>query len=453
MIVGGAVLRETRAALLRRAPRVCWRSRPWTVATVWLVVGSIGCGDPAGPEPPGGSVEPITELPRALTGSETAVLDRSNAFGFELARQLAESDDRPNVVLSPLSASMALGMTLNGAAGSTFDDMRSALAFEGLSQEEINEAFLGLLELLTSLDQTVDLSIANAVWSNRQVEFHESFFEVVRAAFAATVESRDFADPATLAEINDWAAEQTHGKIDRILDSLDPDLVMLLLNAIWFDGQWTTRFDPADTRRAPFLRPDGSTVNVDMMNLDTGEFPLAFGSDWSAAELPYGGGAWSMVVVVPSGQGSARDFFGQLDGEAWSDIVGRLTPIEVDQLSMPRFTLEYDAFLNEALDAMGMGIAFSPAADFTRMSPMGDRLCIDFVRQKTFVEVDEAGTRAAAVTAVGVGLESFIGLVVDRPFVFALRERLSGTILFVGLVEDPTFRGEPAEPVVGQCHG
>jgi serpin B len=125
----------------------------------------------------------------------------------------------------------------------------------------------------------------------------------------------------------------------------------------------------------------------------------------------------------------------------------------VDRLSLPRFALEYDAFLNEALDAMGMGVAFGPAADFTRLSPIGDRLGIDFVRQKTFIEVDEAGTRAAAVTAVGIGLESFIGLVVDRPFVFALRERLSGTILFIGLVEDPTFGGEPAEPFVGQCHG
>lgn len=453
MIVRGAVRRVRSATLYRSVPRVDRAFRLRVVATVWLVVGLTGCGDPAGPEPPGGSVEPITELPRALTGSETAVIGRSNVFGFELARQLAETDDRPNVVLSPLSASMALGMTLNGAAGSTFDDMRSALAFDGLSQEDINEAYRGLFELLTSLDETVELSIANAVWSNEEVEFHESFFEVVQTAFAATAESRDFEDPSTLAEINGWAAGQTHGKIEKILDSLDPDLVMLLLNAIWFDGQWTTRFDPADTRRAPFLRADGSRVDVEMMNLDGGEFPLAFGSDWSAAELPYGGGAWSMVVVVPTGQRSARDLLGQLDGEAWNDMVGRLTPVEVDQLSLPRFTLEYDTFLNEALDAMGMGIAFGPAADFTRMSPIGDRLCIDFVRQKTFIEVDEAGTRAAAVTAVGVGLESFIGLVVDRPFVFALRERLSGTILFVGLVEDPTFGGEPAEPIVGQCHG
>jgi serpin B len=419
----------------------------------WLGIGLIACSDATGPEPPGGATEPITELPRALTVSETEIIDRSNAFGFGLARHLAEQESRPNVVLSPLSASMALGMTLNGAAGSTFDDMRSALAFEGMTQEEINEAYRGLLELLTALDTTVDLSIANAIWSNEDVEFHAAFFDAVRAAFAAAVESRDFRDPGTLDEINDWVTGQTHGKIEKILDSLDPDLVMLLLNAIWFDGQWTTRFDPADTRPAPFRRADGSTVEVDMMSLEAEEFPLAFGPDWSAAELPYGGGAWSMVVVVPDGRRSARELFGQLDGATWNEIVDRLTSVEVDQLSLPRFTLEYDAFLNDALSAMGMEVAFGPAADFTRLSPIGDRLCIDFVRQKTFIEVDEAGTRAAAVTAVGVGVDSFIGLVVDRPFVFALRERLSGTILFVGLVEDPTFRGESAEPVVGQCHG
>jgi serpin B len=426
-------------------------------AALLLLCGAVlgSCADPSGPGPTEAPVEPITELPRALTASEVEVINRSNAFGFELSRQVVANEDRPNIVLSPLSASMALGMTLNGAAGATLEAMRSALALEGMTDEEINGSYRGLLDLLTSLDPSVQLTIANAVWANEDVEYHQVFFDVVKAAFDAAVESRDFADPQTLIEVNGWVADQTQGKIETILADLDPDLVMLLLNAIWFDGRWTTRFDGGDTRRAPFHPKGGPTINVDMMTIEASEFPLGAGGDWVAAELPYGGGAWSMVVVVPQGSRTAREMFGQLDPGAWGEIVGSLVPRNVDRLSIPKFTLEYDAFLNRALASMGMEIAFGPAADFTRLSPIGDRLCIDFVRQKTFIEVDEAGTRAAAVTAVGIGIESLgsTEFVADRPFVFALRERLSGTILFMGLVQDPTFKGAPAEPFAGQCHG
>lgn len=432
----------------------CHRRAAGAVSCLVAAVAFGACNDPSGPDDNGpGAGLPITELPRALTSTEAEVIQRSNAFGFDLANRIAAVDTRPNIVLSPLSASMALGMTLNGAADSTFEAMRATLALNGLDQEEINDSYRGLIDLLTTLDPTVELSIANAIWANEDVTFHQEFFDAVQSAFQAAAETGDFHDPATLAAINAWTADRTHGKIDKILDTLDPGLVMLLLNAIWFDGRWSVSFDPDDTHPAPFRRPDGSTVEVDLMSMAEEEFPLAFGSDWAAAELPYGGGAWSMVVVVPQGSRTARQILRDLDPDSWGDLIGRLAPVEVDLLALPRFTLSYDVFLNEALETMGMEVAFGPGADFTRLSPIGDRLCIDIVRQKTFVEVDEAGTRAAAVTAVGIGETSFIGLVVDRPFVFALRERLSGTILFVGLVEDPTAGPVDAGPFAGRCHG
>ena len=155
-----------------------------------------------------------------------------------------------------------------------------------------------------------------------------------------------------------------------------------------------------------------------------------------AAELPYGGSAFSMVVIVP--HDDTRGVLAGLDAAAWDAVVAGLRPTTVDLISIPKFELTHDAVLNEALKEMGMGRAFRPGADFSRMSPVGDNICIDFVRQKTFIEVDEEGTRAAAVTAVGIGLRSFTGIVADRPFVFAIRERLSGTMIFMGLVEDPT---------------
>ncbi|HUP53473.1 MAG TPA: serpin family protein [Longimicrobiales bacterium] len=410
-------------------------------------LGLGGCSDAAGPDEGG---EPITELPRALSVSERAVIEGSNAFGVELFARVVAEDARPNIVLSPLSASMALGMTLNGADGPTFDAMRSTLGFGGLTQEEINASYRDLIDLLRGLDPAVQFAIANAIWANEQYAFHQSFFDAVSAAFDASAESRDFGDPATLADINAWVDESTEGLIDSILDSLDPELVMLLVNAIYFDGAWTNEFDPDDTRTQAFTRADGSTVQVDMMTMSGVEFPLGGGQGYSAVEMPYGGGAFSMVVVVPSGSG-ARDFAATLDADAWDALVEGLVPQELDALSIPKLTLEYDTYLNDALDAMGMGVAFRPGADFTRLSPAGNQMCIDFVRQKTFIEVDERGTRAAAVTAVGIGPTSFIGLIADRPFVFALRERLSGTILFVGLVEDPTATTEDAEPYESEC--
>ena len=432
---------------IRPEARSPW-TRGLTSALAAVIVAACSSSDPAGmdPEP----VPPI-ELPRALTAGEVEIIDRANAFGFHLAREVVADDDRPNLILSPLSASMALGMTLNGAEGATFDAMRDALALDGMSQDDINESYRSLIDLLVTLDPEVDVSLANAVWANEDVEFHQAFFEALRSSFDAAVESSDFADPATLEAINGWASTNTNGKIPTILDSLDPALVMLLLNAIWFDGNWTTQFDPDDTERAPFTRPDGSTVDVDLMRIADVEYGLGGGPDWSAVELPYGGRAWSMVVVMPHGDRSARDLFGQLDETLWAEVVNSLSPVTVDGLWLPKFTLTYDAFLNRPLERMGMEPAFVPGADFSRMSPIGQSLCIDFVRQKTFIEVDEVGTRAAAVTVVGIRPTSFLGIRVDRPFVFALRERLSGTILFVGLVEDPTADARPPEPLASRC--
>ncbi len=418
--------------------------RRFALPVLFPLLGLAACGDPVGP-----GAEDITELPRALTASEKAVIQGGNSFGLELVRQVAARDERPNIVVSPLSASMALGMALNGAGGATFDAMRSALGFGGLSQAEINESYRSLMELLTGLDPQVRFDIANSVWANKDVPFHAAFLQAVQAAFEAKVASRDFADAATLKAINDWVKANTGGLIEKILDQLDPGMAAILINAIYFDGAWTSRFDPAKTTRATFTREDGSTVQVDMMNLSGATFPFGGGPDYTAVELPYGGQAFSMVVVVPHGGTSARSFLKGLDSDRWQAILQSLTPRELDQLSLPKFTLAYDTYLNDPLISMGMGPAFSPGADFTKMSPIGDRICIDYVRQKTFIQVDERGTKAAAVTAVGMRVVSFTGLIADRPFVFALRERLSGTLLFVGLVGDPTFE-DSGEGELGQ---
>jgi serine protease inhibitor len=190
-----------------------------------LVVTLASCGGDGG----GQRFERIAELPRALTESQRAAIAASNGFGFELAARVTAADRRANVVLSPLSASMALGMTLNGANGTTFDAMRSALGFDSLTREQINDSYRDLIDLLTDLDPDVRFEIANAIWTNEGVPFDAAFLQAVAAAFDARAESRDFADPATLAAINAWVEEHTDGHIDGIVGSLDPALVMLLV--------------------------------------------------------------------------------------------------------------------------------------------------------------------------------------------------------------------------------
>lgn len=420
--------------------------RALAVPTVLIAAAVLACSDPAGPGPD----NLIDELPRALTADEQSVISRSNGFGLHLLAEVAAADDRSNIVLSPLSASMALGMTMNGAADSTFAAMRSTLGFEGLDQESINDVYRDLIALLVSIDPDVRFEIANAIWANQNLTFHQAFFDAVTAAFDARVESADFSAAATLEAINAWVDEKTSGKIEKILESLDPDQVMLLLNAMYFDAPWTTEFDRDETEPGPFRRPDGTTVTVDMMNMADGEFRLGGGNGFSVAELPYGGGAFTMVLLVPD-NGDARALAASLDDATWDAAMASLAPREVDLLSIPKLRLSYDVLLNDALSNLGMEVAFTPAADFSNMSPEGGSFCIDFVRQKTFLEVDEAGTRAAAVTVVGVGPTSFIGLVADRPFLFAVRERLSGTILFAGLIEDPTATPIDPEPAPSRC--
>ncbi|MFS8607441.1 MAG: hypothetical protein LOD94_05535 [Gammaproteobacteria bacterium] len=183
-------------------------------------------------------------------------------FGFELAARTAEAEERPNIVLSPLGASMALGIAMNGAGGATFDAMREALGFGALSRAEINGGYRELIDLLAERDPNVRLEIANAVWANEEVPFQHAFLQAVTAAFDARVGSMDFSDPSAVTTINDWVAENTKGMIDGIVDALDPSLVMLLTNAVFFDGSWTTSFDPEETRRAAFQREDGSTVEL-----------------------------------------------------------------------------------------------------------------------------------------------------------------------------------------------
>lgn len=391
---------------------------------------------PAGGDEP----VPVDELPRELSEEEVEVVRGSADFGLQLLERLAERAPEETHFVSPFSASMALGMTLMGAGGTTFNAMASTLGLSGLSEEEIGQAYRALLELLEELDPAVSLQVANAVWHGAEFTADPDFRARVEEEFGGTVEGLDFSDEEEAARrINDWVADATEGRIEELVTlPLPPGLVAYLTNAVHFQAGWTEPFDPEETREAPFHLPDGSTVPVRLM-ARTGEMPVAVEPSYKAVELPYGGGAFSMTVVVPREGEELRDVLSDLAGGGWSHLVDSLEEGRA-RVYLPRFQVEWDGVLNEALEDLGMGEAFTPAADFGRML-QGANPWIDEVKQKTFLRVDEEGTEAAGATSVAM-IQSMPPTVrADRPFLLALRERHSGTLLFAGVVveapEDP----------------
>ena len=402
------------------------------------VVITAACSDPNAPSP---GTPRITALPRALTSGEATVVAASNTFGFNLLRELDRSRADSNIFMSPLSASMALGMTMNGAGGQTFDEMRAALAFGDASSADINAAYRSLIDMLRSLDRTVDFRIANSIWYRAGFPFEPAFLDESRQFFDARVAALDFASATAAPTINDWVNASTNGKIDRIVDGpISDDVVMYLINAIYFNGTWTTRFDRRQTRPEPFNTIDGTIAPIAMMRR-TDTVRVAETATAQIVDLTYGGDAFAMTILLPKPGHSITDAVASLDGSSWQSAVAGLTSRSIE-LQMPKFTLRWEALLNDPLETLGMRRAFQGGlADFSRMSrSAGDRLYISRVKQKAFVDVHEEGTEAAAVTSVEIRVTCACGpqvIRIDRPFVFAIRERLSGTILFLGKIVRP----------------
>ena len=395
---------------------------------VLAVLITVGCSDPQGP---GASID---ALPRQLTVAEQKMISGSNAFAFDLLGEINKTQRDSNVFVSPLSASMALGMTANGAAGSTWDAMRTGLRLGDATREEVGEGYKSLIALLRGLDKSTDFRIANSIWYRQGFPFHQSFLTESQSLFDARVQGLDFTSPASLGTINSWVNEATVQKIPTILDKISDDEVMFLINAIYFKGKWRTAFDSRQTTNAPFFASDGTKPNVPLMT-QTNTLRISDGTGFTAVDLLYGNSAFAMTIVLPNEGVSVNTVAQSLDDQAWAKLTESFFETRTI-LHLPRFKLEWKRKLNDDLVALGMGTAFTEGqADFSRMSPDGHNLFITEVVQKTFVDVNEEGTEAAAATSVGVGVTSGPRLVrVDRPFMFVIRERLSGTILFIGKI-------------------
>ena len=395
---------------------------------------AAGCGGPGG-------FEPIEELPRPLTTAETQLVDADNRFAFKLFREVtAGAEPGANVFISPLSVGMALGMAYNGAAGTTRDAMQQTLELGGMTLQEVNESYQSLIALLRDLDPRVEFTLANSIWYRDGIAVVPDFVDLNQRYFDAEVAALNFDDPGAAGVINAWVDETTRGKIREIVSPpIDPQTIMFLINAIYFKGDWTHQFDKDRTRPEPFLQPDGSQTSVPMMSPEAA-IPVRVHGDetYTVLDLWYGGRAYSMTIVVPRDPATIHEVVRTVTQEQWNAWVAGLDSTEIE-VAIPKFTLEYDVTLNDVLAALGMGLAFSPEeADFTNLYAGPERAFISKVKHKTFVDVNEEGTEAAAVTSVEVGVTSVPErLVVDRPFLFAIRENYSGTILFMGKIVNP----------------
>jgi serine protease inhibitor len=396
----------------------------------------LSCGDTC--------VDPNCDQPRMLTAQEQHLVSAYNAFGLRMFQELVrDASPDSNVFISPLSISMALGMTMNGAAGSTEEAMKATLGFDEMDIEEVDQCYRSVIDLLTELDPGLIFEIANSIWYRPRLNPLEDFLDACRTYFDSEVRPLDFSRPDAGDTINAWVSEKTHEKIEEIIyGPINPLTVMFLINAIYFLGTWTYQFDPDLTRDDWFSPKEGVLVPCPMMQQpapnEYAEFSYFETADFQAIDLPYADGWFSMTIILPREGVDIDGLVERCDQDTWAGWMAGFQQCD-GALQMPKFEIEYEESLNTALCRMGMGIAFGSGADFSRITGAPD-LYISSVRHKTYVKVDEAGTEAAAVTIVEMretSVPNVFEMRVDRPFLFAIREHHSGTVLFIGKMVNP----------------
>lgn len=374
-----------------------------------------------------------------LSVEQVQIVDGGNRFGFDLFREiLSRENPADNVFISPLSVHMALAMAWNGAAGPTRDQMTEAMYFPHVADPKINESFQRLMTDLLSVDEKVKMEIANSVWYREGFQVKDSFLGVNRDYFNAEVSELDFADPKSKDIINNWVAGKTHHKIKQIVDEITSTHVMFLINAIYFKGMWEKQFEPKDTRNRTFSLAGGAQKEVMTMQMSS-MFAYTEREGYRVIELPYGRGNFSMLVFLPVEGSDVNALLENLDIEEWNALPSEMSYQPEIDLRLPCFGFSFETELKAPLMSLGINDAFiGGLADFSGITDQ--EIFISRARHKAFVEVNEEGTEAAAVTSIEfreTSIREPLRFYVDRPFVFALKEKFTNSMLFIGKVMDP----------------
>ena len=378
-----------------------------------------------------------------LSQVDTRLTAASSRFSFKLYDQLLKSRKSDNTFASPASVMLALAMTYNGANGTTRESMARTLELDGMSLEDVNRAFADLKSALAPDDPKVQLKIANSLWVRNGLVLNPAFIARNKQHYAAEIANLDFADPAAAKTINSWVSKNTDGKIEKIVDQIGGGAMLFLINAIYFKGQWQFEFKKENTKPDVFKLAGGKQKEIPMMSQSRTFFYFK-GKDFQSVMLSYGAGRVNMYVFLPDEEKGLDEFEKDLTPENW-ELWMRSFQLNPGDLMLPRFKVEWESGLNDALKELGMAEAFdSSRADFSQMAKVkpGD-LFISEVRQKSWCEVNEEGTVAAAVTSVGMATtsvqqprEKFV-MKVDRPFFLAIRDNLTGVVLFMGSIRNP----------------
>jgi serpin B len=379
--------------------------------------------------------------PQTLVAQNPKDLSQAhNAFGFNMVKLLANQDSGKNIFISPTSLSLALSMVYNGASGETKNVMMKSLQLQNLSINMVNQQSRSLIASLQNSDPDIQLSIANSVWTKQEISFQTDFLQTVKDYFNAQIQSIDFNNPNSVNTINSWVNTNTNGKIPTIISSIPPDMIMYLINAVYFKGTWTKAFDKNLTKEKQFTPTASSPETIPLMK-QTGNFLYLETKDFQSVSLPYGKNqGLSMYVFLPK---NLPDFISSLKMDDWNSWMGKYEDTQ-GTILLPRFKVEYGKELKDVLIQLGMGSAFGNSADFSLMSPEKG-IKISQVRHKTYIDVNEEGTEAAAVTAV-VAMDTFgldsspsksFYMEVNKPFFIAIRDNKTQELLFMGAIQRP----------------
>lgn len=371
------------------------------------------------------------------------VINANNKFAFDFFNSTVKYDsENNNKLISPLSIYLALSMVYNGANNATKDSIHNALQLSGIDINSLNVACRTLISMLPQEDNKVKLSIANSIWySQNSYQPMPSFLDAVQNNYDASINPVNFADPSSLTKINDWVAGKTNNKIVKIIDNISSNDIMYIINAIYFNGAWKNAFKSSNTSNDNFYLQNGSTKSVPFMKQKL-TVNMYKDSLFSMIELPYGGGkSFSMFILKPVDQLKSLNTFSQLlNQEYLKEAISKMDSTTL-QLLMPKWECSYKIEnMKPELDQLGMGIAFRNDADFSKLYDASQaKVFISKAIHKTYIKVSEEGTEAAAVTAIGMGVTAapVFNSILDHPFVYAIIEKQTGAILFLGMVNDP----------------
>jgi serine protease inhibitor len=386
----------------------------------------------------------------SLASASADVAAADNGFGFRLLNAVQKTMPGENVVLSPVSAALDLSMALNGAVGQTRQEMLAVLSLTGSELSAINNANAQLLKVMLTPAKSITLSVADSLWVNRgRGTLRPDYVKQMQEWYHAEITDLDFSNPSAAASVNGWASKETHGRISKVIDRIDPADLALLLDAVYFKGQWAQKFDKTQTQQRDFTLAGGSVKQVPRM-AQSGRFDYFEMPQMQAIRLPFGDGDLVMEVLLPAKSSSLGELQAQLTPEHWKGWQAQYV-LRSGKIELPRFELKSNYRLNEPLQTLGMTRAFRPdGAQLTGMlssapgEPRAGRFFISSVLQSTYWKVDEEGSEAAAVTTTGVTsaavprpVQPFV-MVVDRPFLCVIEDRRSGALLFVGAIYDPS---------------